>query len=257
MNDFLSKPINAIELNNILLKWLPPEKILTDALDTPEDGGESSSRSRVLESRADEILSRLAQIDDLSITKGLSGVGGDKEVYISIMRQFCKTLDKDIAAILSFESEENWKDYGIRLHAMKSVFANLGNPTLSDWALRLEMAATNQDIPKCLEETNAFCDSMKKFQEKLLKTSLMDEPDNKTAKKKIELGALSKMMEELVEACCDCDTASADDIAARLKQCTFREDVDACIAELCDLVESFDYDEVIGRQEEIVRLLSF
>ncbi|MDR0818483.1 MAG: response regulator [Oscillospiraceae bacterium] len=251
MNDFLAKPIDPIELNRVLVKWLPSEKLLPDAEevnDTPD---------AKYEAWLDSLLSDLVTIEDLSVSTGLTNTGG-KDVYTGVLRQFCKGLDEDISAVKSFMQTGNWKDYTIRLHSLKSTFANIGNQFLSEWALSLETASANGDTAKCRSVTNNFCLEMQKFRAKLLHTSVMDEPDfsGKTSKKEIDEKSLVEKLNALIKACQACYTDSIDAITEELRRVTFREDTDVQLAELSELAESFDYDEIIVRCETLLDELS-
>jgi PAS domain S-box-containing protein len=256
MNDFIPKPIDAAELNKILLKWLPPEKLLSKEAAAKEKA--SDSRDGADAPGTDEMLAQLEKIEDLSVTDGLARVDGNKSVYIDIIRQFCKGLDKDIDAIRSCLSAQNWKQYSIRLHAVKNVFANLGNRILSDWAFALETASTGEkDVHKCLRQTDDFCSGAKKFQNNLTQALAAFEPkDAETPKKEIKTGVLLRKLKALSDACIDCNTNRIEELIDELRQMNAGAEVNAYLREICELAESFDYDEVIGKYEALRELLS-
>ncbi|GHV31266.1 hypothetical protein FACS1894167_13370 [Synergistales bacterium] len=245
MNDFISKPIEPVELNKALIKWLPREKLLPDAdsaADTPE--AEDDARTKTL-------LAELAEIEGLSVSTGLARSGG-KDVYIDILRQFCKCLDRDISAVNSFMDAENWKDYSIRLHSLKSTFASMGQQSISDRALSLEKASANLDIEKCRNETVSFLAQMEKFRASLLRTALMEDSVNQTEKCEIDAGSLIKELELLEKACEICDADTADIFLDKLRRVTFSEDIDARIAGLSELADSFDYVEIYAQCDKII-----
>ncbi|GHV52590.1 hypothetical protein FACS1894216_09010 [Synergistales bacterium] len=248
MNDFISKPIRGAELNETLIRWLPEELLLDDAPDSPEDENND-------ESEFDELLAQLAEIEDLNADEGLSHTAEDKAVYVSILSQFCKDLDKDISAVLGFKAEGNWHDYAIRVHAMKGVFANIGNHALFERALGLEKAARAGEIQKCLEETGDFCGEMENFRARLLRTSLMDMGKERAPRAEISGEALAEKLKRMSEFCLDCDTESANIAAAELRAVTFGETADALLDKICEAAESFDYDEAMARCEELTACL--
>ncbi|MCL2623841.1 MAG: PAS domain-containing protein, partial [Planctomycetaceae bacterium] len=133
MNDFVSKPIINSELNFAIARWLPPEKIA--AQETMREKETSPSSENLSQNKQ---LQELTKIEDLSLINGLSRVGGDKNLYIEVLRQFCKDAEGDIDALKQFAKQGKWKDYAIRVHGVKSVFATIGNQFMSDWAFRLE-----------------------------------------------------------------------------------------------------------------------
>ncbi|MDR3321122.1 MAG: response regulator [Synergistaceae bacterium] len=249
MDDFIPKPIEAGKLNSILLKWLPPEKLLDDG--TAEGEEESASDK----ARLDELLKQLRKISDLNVTRGLSRVDNDRAVYVGILRQFCKGTDKDVDAVRAFLAAGDRKEYTVKVHSLKSVFANFGCQDLSDWAYRLEKASAGDDWEKCLNETEHFCGDIEGLHRKLLLTSLMDAPEESEPKSGIAGEALAGMLDRLAEACMDCDSGAAGAIASDLRHVTFREDADAIVEEICSLVESFDYEDVLEKQKKLRALL--
>jgi signal transduction histidine kinase/CheY-like chemotaxis protein/HPt (histidine-containing phosphotransfer) domain-containing protein len=238
MDDFISKPIEALQLNAMLLKYLPPEKINIS----------KTREGKVVPEQA--IIDELAHIDELDVNAGLSHIGGNKVAYIQILRQFCAEFDGYIADIKRFWAEENWGEYSIRLHAMKGVFANIGVDSLSKWAYTLEYASKHGDVDLCWKETEAICEAMYSFKGKLLKTSLSAEGERKE-KQAISAEGLREKLGAVVEACRHGDTSAADKLGEELSAAAFSDVVDPLIAELCDLISFLDYDLAINKAKEI------
>ncbi|MDR1733045.1 MAG: response regulator [Synergistaceae bacterium] len=261
MNGFLSKPIEALELNAILLRWLPPEKLLREAVtpneSTTETPGEALNKKAPEAGGVPEgLLDQLSQTEDLSVADGLARVGGDEEIYVSILRQFCKGLDKELDALRGFAAREDWKEYAIRVHALKSVFANLGNRFLSDWALALEKASREGSEEKCRSETERFCEEMELFRFRLLETSLMErDGDGREEKKKLSADDLAEALKTLAEACLGCDVDRAAETVKTLRKTTFSGDVDLTLTKICDLTDAFDFEEVIEKCGELIEKL--
>jgi CheY-like chemotaxis protein len=249
MNDFLAKPIEAMELNRVLLTWLPPEKLQRDTSTV------AAAPHPEYEVWLDSLLAELMKIDDLNVTAGLANTGG-KDVYAHILRQFCRGLDGDIDALRSFAEAGNWKEYAIRVHSLKSTFTNMGERFLSDWSLQLEIASANGDSTRCRNETEDYCIEMKKFRVRLLRTALMEEPVGETAKNAIDAKTLAETLKALEKACQACDTDSIDTLTENLRHSTFREDVDARLPRLCAWAESFDYDEIFTQCGELLAEIS-
>jgi CheY-like chemotaxis protein len=156
MNDFLAKPINADELNRILRRWLPPEKIM-DA--------ESSSGNE--EDELEDLFSELETIEELDVRAGLLHIGGNRSAYVVVLRQLCTEIVHHIEEIRRFTENKDWKEYAILLHGLKGVFANIGVESLREWAYRLEMASKNNDTAACQAETEGICDAITQFRDKL------------------------------------------------------------------------------------------
>lgn len=265
MNDFISKPIEAAELNRVLIKWIPPEKL------TYEDDGQvvleaDDSAADTEDAEVSNILVQLMEIKGLDTVVGLARVNRNAEAYIKILRQFCKGAEEDIEAICSFEERRDWEAYAIRAHALKSVFANIGHQELSDWAAQLEEAATKGRITTCVDQTKDFCEAIKEFQKDLLRTQLMKYADHlilgkptenkQPAKQEKNLNImLAHRMKALNEACLDCDAERAEEIIEELRHQSFGIEVDTVLVDIYELVEAFDYDEVIGKSGEVLGMI--
>jgi CheY-like chemotaxis protein len=244
MNDFLSKPSEAEDLNAILLKWLPPGAFTVVKKTKPGEG----------EASCDALLKELKRISDMDLVAGLSHVGHNEAAYIQMLRQFCVEFDGYVAEIKTFLARENWKEYSIRLHAMKGVFANIGADAISRQAYQLEYAAKNDDYARCQGQTAAFTGAMSAFKEKLLATSLMDEGPP-VEKHRVEAAELAETLDSLQNACRQGLSDQADSLGEALEAMSVNPETGAQLEELRKLVASLDYDAAIRKAGEIMRSL--
>ncbi|GHU05406.1 hypothetical protein FACS1894158_08110 [Betaproteobacteria bacterium] len=252
MNDFIPKPIKYHDMSAILLKWLPNELLLHDNVPSSP-----SAETRELPPRFDNLSAAASvEVTDLSISKGIGHVDGNKSVYVNILSQFCNGLNKDIYDIREFMKEKNQEDYFIRLHALTGALANIGNDFLSDWAAELATASKTDDIEKYRDQTEKFFDRLKKFRAELLQSSLMAEANRIShEKKKISAASLTEKLQELSEFCLNCDTEGANALASELKKATLCVEADRLIDEICLFVEFSDYDLASSKCEELTVLI--
>jgi HPt (histidine-containing phosphotransfer) domain-containing protein len=244
MNDFVSKPIEAEQLNMSLQKWLPPDKITMVKQEKTKDQ----------DAEHEGIFRDLGQIEDMDIKAGLSHVGNNKTAYLQILRQFCAEYEGCVNSIERYLDEEKWQDYTIRLHAMKGVFANIGMDPLSKWAYQLEWASRNGDYAKCREESRPFIARMFEFKQKLLASSLMPREEARE-KRQAEAAELLKTLEALQEACGQGMSDEADTLAESLKELRFSDSADPLIADVCELIASLDYDLALEKAGILKNLL--
>ena len=255
MNDFISKPIIGTELNRVLQRWLPKNKIDT-AKPKPQTVAPPQDDVSI-----NELLQKLTKIDDLSIISGITRVGGDKKLYLDILRKFSQNVPADVKALKDFATDDKWKDYTIRVHALKSVFATIGNKNLSDWAFRLAEAAAQGDRSKCINETRSFCDHVSNFQKKLMQANLMTDNSTPVTKQKITHRVLKGKLELLLQACQDFQPETAEPLAEELMGITLTASekvssaMDSSLASISDLVHSFEYDNAIEKINKLLRFL--
>ena len=135
--DYLTKPIDSKALEKMLMKYLPDEKII--------DYSEFKDNAKVENkpNTGDEYdLMRKAGID---IESGLRFCQNDRDLYKSIITDYALSSDEKIKNITDFFNQEDWKNYAICVHALKSTSKTIGADDLSSKAQALELAANNND----------------------------------------------------------------------------------------------------------------
>ncbi|MDR0380653.1 MAG: response regulator [Oscillospiraceae bacterium] len=243
MNDYLLKPIEAPEMNKILARWLPADKI--NRMEPVEDGEAPPE-----DDRCKSLLDALADIEGLDAKAGLSHVNGHHETYIQVLRQFCKGFPRELSNLRAFVEGGQWSDSAIAAHAMRGACANLGHTPLSEWAFRLEKAAKDGDADTLRQQTNPFCRAVEDFGAALSATSLMEDAPVQE-KRPVGTDQLREMLDRLAKACRECDANLADAAAADLRQVACTEAVEERLAALRELVASFDYDAAADLCQEI------
>jgi len=138
-NDFLSKPVESSVLQRILKKYLPREKQKKQE-EFEQPAKQNQVVTEVSENTSDEFV-----IDDLDIDKGLMYCG-NKENYLEILASQ-RDSGKEILqqAQAAFEKED-WKNYVIIVHGIKSAMMSIGAVNLSEMAKGLEFAGKGQDF---------------------------------------------------------------------------------------------------------------
>ena len=152
--DYLTKPIDSKALEKMLMKYLPKEKVL----DASEGKDDKSINSK--EKSSDEFATmRKVNID---IETGLRFCQDDKELYKSIVFDYALSADEKINNIISFFGKEDWNNYGICVHALKSTSKTIGAKDLSSVAQRLEFASNEGDVKTIMQEHEGM---LKKYKE--------------------------------------------------------------------------------------------
>jgi HPt (histidine-containing phosphotransfer) domain-containing protein len=238
MDDFISKPIDEARINQILTRWLPEEKI---------DYNHAGVRVVDTEQEyASHIFTSLANIEELDIRLGLFHVGGNKAVYISVLRQFCNEMTGYLNNIKRYLWDGDVKNYKIVMHAAKGMFNNIGVKILSEWAYQLEYSDLHINDDEHIAGTLAFCEDASKFCVKLLDTGLMKGkiPTNKQTTTEEEL---ERQLEILTEACLTGDSDKADEIQIWLTVHTFDETTDIAVSDICGLLSTYEYETAVEK----------
>lgn len=139
MNDYLSKPIHVDQLNDILKRWLPLEKQIR-VVDGEEMKPVPSSKAKTKEQREEDLLFSLKGIN---IETGIRNCGGNRNVYIQILRTFSSSNLP--AGLESYYEAEDWHNYEVIAHSAKGACRNIGAEEIADKAYALELAGKKAD----------------------------------------------------------------------------------------------------------------
>ena len=134
--DYLSKPVDEEDLKNMCLKFLPSSLIIK--------GSENAVTLNTAAPTADNdrILRSLSTFIDTGA--GLSNCMNDPAFYLEMIRDYAGS-DRLMKVRGNF-SLENWSDYRVNVHSLKSTSRTLGMKELGDEAFNLEMAAKDNDV---------------------------------------------------------------------------------------------------------------
>ncbi len=162
-DDYLSKPVESQKLEEMLLEYLPPEKIemVRDA-EEDEDAGNSGNA----ENREDPLSERLNELENVSIDiqTGIKN-SGSPETYISMLKLFHETIDERAAEIETLYSSGNIKDYTIKVHALKSSARLIGAVWFGDEAQMLENAGKEGNLAYIRDHHGEFMREFRAFAE--------------------------------------------------------------------------------------------
>ncbi|MDR0784565.1 MAG: response regulator [Treponema sp.] len=234
MQDFISKPIDDRQLESILLRWLPRDKIidLDDAVPAPEE-------------QLDELFGRLCAVDGLNAAQGVKYSGKSRAAYYRILRQFCDGLDEGVRMLKVSVDSGDWTQFTIKAHGFKGILKTIGQAPLGEWADRLEKAGRECAEEDCRQGVEPFCEALMAFRSELAKIGLLasDAPlmNDAPSKKPPFSEDIIKDLKELREACLEFNATEAENIAARLKKTSCIENRAA--AEILALVGSFDFEQ--------------
>ncbi len=146
-NDFVSKPINLKELNNILKKWLPSEKV---------NEMNSEAKSKTIEKKSGSFLDTLSRVNGIDTEIAMERFSGMEDIYRDTFELFYKKIIKECEAMSGFLNSENLHRFSISVHAMKTTLATVGAMNLSEIAFKLEIASKNGDIGYCKDVFPSF-----------------------------------------------------------------------------------------------------
>jgi len=161
--DYLTKPIDSRALEQALIKYLPEDKIQVAAGEnntiTPEtvvlENGE-----KVPGSWEDEYSClRVVGIDPET---GLKYCMNDADFYQKLLAEYVGSFEEKASHIRQYFEAQDWKNYGVLVHALKSTSKMIGATELSGMAAHLEELADEQ---KGAEITAGHAPVLKRYEE--------------------------------------------------------------------------------------------
>ena len=160
-SDYLTKPIAGRALEQMLLTYLPEEKVESVKIEKRNDeaGAAAAEVSAGTGATAAEVYAgdsaagdsaagrsaaggQFAQLKSAGIDPdtGLGYCQDDDVLYKSVLHDYAEGFDEKVTQIRQFYDSGDWDDYCILVHAVKSSSRMIGAAALADVALRLEKA---------------------------------------------------------------------------------------------------------------------
>ncbi|MGN0403550.1 MAG: ATP-binding protein [Acetatifactor sp.] len=158
---YLTKPIQSEKLEEILLKYLPEDRIIWED-EVPSSStdlkkgfgsleGATEGAKGALEGSAQSAGEECALFDR---KLGLRYAGGNEEIYNQILVSYVKNGFKKISQIGELYEQEAWKNYVTEVHALKSTSLSIGAKRLSEAAAELEKAGKTGNYALIKEKNN-------------------------------------------------------------------------------------------------------
>lgn len=125
--DYLSKPIEGSQLEIMLLKYIPQDKIHYEHPENESNRKQPTANEPTAQSYINKAL-------------GLQYCSGSKEFYAEVLALYCSSCEDEIAKMQNALKAEDWKKYTVYVHGLKSTSMNIGAEQLSTAAKELEFA---------------------------------------------------------------------------------------------------------------------
>lgn len=142
---YLSKPIVGERLEEVLRNHLPKEKVITEAVTVsepePEPVVEADYSAELAATAEPETEAKL-----LDKEVGLRYSADSEEIYGEFVGMFVENQRKRIPQLESYYEKEDWTNYTVLVHSIKSTSLNIGAVALSEQAKALEMAGKENRI---------------------------------------------------------------------------------------------------------------
>ena len=231
-DDYLTKPIEPEKIEGALLAYLPPEKIKKTSI---EDVPETTAPD------LPEVLAPLKAADWLDLSVGIKN-SGSVDAYLPLLKIFYESLDEKSDEIEGFYAAENWQDYTIKVHALKSSARIIGAVSFGEEAQLLENAGKSGDLAYIHEHHADFMAKCRSFKAPLAEVfTAVQEEDKPEA----DADLLAAVYEEIRAAAEDMDCDRLEDIFTEMEEYSMPAQEKEKWKQLKSAAEQFAYDKIV------------
>ena len=142
-DDYLSKPIIAIKLEQMIQKYLPEELLMKNDLEQKEE---------IPATPGDTVRSASSEKGLVYWEMGKALCMEDEEIYREVLQAFLES--PSAMELRQYYEESDFDNYRIKIHAMKTNLANIGAMSVSDRAKQLELALSNENNVSYVQENH-------------------------------------------------------------------------------------------------------
>ncbi len=233
MNDFVAKPIEMRTILSKLRNWLPKQKIKK----VYSVAGEETTEEK-------DIVSVVIEgLDTASALRLL----GTETLFWAVLKDYYQAISRKAKLIKELELKEDWKNYTIEVHALKSASKQVGAMELSEKAARMEKAGNACDgglIHECtdemLQQYIGYIDILKEY--------FHEEKKKFGSGKDITAEELGEFFEEIRAAMEELDMDIALEIFNNMAEYNYKEEELVLFEMLGEAVTEYDADKC----EEII-----
>jgi len=241
MNDFLMKPIIMADLQKMLKKWLPEEKLR-------EPAPKPIAQEAQIDEKHMEFWRKIEQVEGLSLAIGLDRVDGQRDVFEKTLKLMAKEIEKCDRNLNEFLAAGDMRSFCVEVHSIKSSLASIGVMELSRRARELEKASDRGDAAFCASHLPHLLEGLGALLLRL-KEAFSDSGRGSGA---IEIPPeLPPIFEQLTDAFREIDIVAIDEGMERLTTLSLTGALGDEIEQFTDAVLMMDYDSAMDIMQRL------
>ena len=238
-NGFIAKPIDVIELDKILTRWIRDKQ------------SHKTIRQAEIQKFSKENGNKIftpPTIPGINAAKGIPMKGWAEDRYRRIMSAFLKDVMARLPLLQVEPKEESLADLASQFHALKGASSNLG-AELAETAARLEAAGKAGDLQTVKNNLPAFAQSLADLIGNIQKALEQKEEKNESPAASAELVSPLK---ELVNALKSTNTADIDRILEELEKNQLDSKTKEILEKISDETLLGEFETAIKITEELL-----
>ena len=220
MNDFVAKPIELRILVSKLKRWLPRERI------------------QKVQSKEPESKTSSLKIEGLDTAFALGMLGSEK-LFWAVLKDYYRAIKKKAELIKRYEENEDWHNYTIEVHALKSSSRQVGATKLADLAERMEKAGNEEKASLIHQCTDKMLEIYKQYLT-ILGPYFKEDQKSDYRKEEIPAGLLKKCFSDMRVAFENLDMDQMEDVMKQMEQYRYYGRQKELFEQLQSAVEAID-----------------
>ncbi len=251
--DYMSKPVDGVRLEKLLMQYLPAEKVyLPDDERYVTQKAEEVPSEQVLGSN--HILRTLFEAWGLDLDAAF-GNCGDEATLLQVLGHFHRTIEDKATLLEHYLADGNFRDYTILVHGLKSSSRLFGAMELSNMAAELEKAG-NEGNTSFIRTTNPdFLDLYRSYKV-ILAPFDAEEMNSGKRLPLLEKERLQEAYQAMLEYAEVYDYNGADEVIRLLKNYSIPESQQQAFSEIKRLLLSVQRDELLSALQKAIDSLS-
>jgi len=237
MNDYVTKPINRMELFKALVKWVTPSN-------------RKLNRSSLDQSDIEIDLKILTEsLTSFNPQSALKRVGGNVKMYLSILNRFMNENNEFRSEFESMELDS--EELKRRVHTLKGVAGNIGADYLFVAARDLEEAVKRKEnITDKMDKVVMYLDQG--IEQVNILMGILESDVTKKPLVKMPEEKLSRLLKTLVEQIEDYD-ADAQDTVAELLDSGHSSQIQTALELIGHLINEYEFEKAQIKVDELIQ----
>ncbi|MCR4891967.1 MAG: response regulator [Lachnospiraceae bacterium] len=230
-DDYLTKPIDSQKLEEMIMHYLPKEKILEQKA---EDKAEKESPQEI-----PDILKPLLDQEWIDLSLGIENCNTIDD-YMPLLKFFYTSLDNKADELDSLYGAEDWENYTIKIHSLKSSARLIGAADFGEQAQLLENAGKDGNIDYIKEKHSHFLTEYRSFKESLAEVFAGDAEDDGLPEADPEM--VERALEQIRIGAEEMDIDTLDQVFSEMKSYSIPESKKELWDKVREASDRYDYD---------------
>ncbi len=240
MNDHVTKPIDPKALFSALAKWV---KLSPDRTVDPSNVSKQKELSEL----------DIPSLRNIDVKEGLSRIGGNKNLYWSLLEKFLGEYSSASDDISSLLSEDQIDDAQRLTHTVKGVAGNIGAKALLSSARELDALLKSSDLEDVRKNLPLFNEELLKVLSDIQSAlAIKSEADGDIEKEEGTLSELEELLINVAQAVKTRKPKACKPFVEILNAKQWPEEINADILDLANLVKKYKFKNA----EELLSKLS-